>query len=264
MNRLTNFDEPFLHHEILSHEEQLELFRRWKHQGDQEAYHRLIQCHLRFAYKMADDFKNERFREDLRSEAVAALIFALERWDPSRGVLTTIATPVIRQRLTRFLIENSYVSRVPYLTFRSYMERNEEEQEPPFAAIFHARYISNRNQETNAEDFIYTEEEAGQNVIRREEWEAIQQRFQEVDEDFRMVFELIHGIHPQYDVKVSMEQLSRMLHSSKNELKTKVGLVMEYLKDPYRCVHCGKPFFRRNRRLRYCPSCRPSSGRRVR
>jgi len=244
--------------EIPPYSEQLKLFRLYKQSGDVAAYHKLIQANLRLAYKIADGFKNERFKEDLRSEAVIALAFAIERWDPERGVLTTIATPIIRQRLTRFLVENSYVSRIPYLTFKAYMEVGSEKD---FSAITNARYLSNREsaENENGEYAVYRCPSVEEELEVTEEISDLFSKLGGVEEGYCTLFELIYGLNWKYDGKISLEQLSRMLRISKSRIKTKVNLVIEHVRSPATCHRCGNRFFRKSRRSLYCSECRSSS-----
>ena len=253
-NRKSN-KEPGMPCEILPYKEQLSLFQKYKETGDTEAFHKLVESNMRLAYKIADGFNSERFREDLRSEAIAALIFAIERWDPSRGVLTTIATPIIRQRLTRFLVENSYAVRIPYLTFRASAL---QEDGKDFSPITGARYLSNREScENEQEGFVIDSHcSVEEEVEKVEEDISLRQKLDSVEAGYRILFELIHGIHEDFTVKASLQQLSKMLNVSKSKLKTRINLVVDYIKEPAKCCKCGKEFFRKNKRAIYCSDCR--------
>lgn len=242
-------------HDILSDEEQRELHRQYKEENNYAAFKKLVSCNLRLAYKIADDFNNERFREDLREEAVLALMFAIEKWNPARGKLTTIATPIIKQRLTRFLIENSHALKIPYLAFRAYQN---EETDKDYSPIINARYFSSRELERDKSDISVAEKMPSfdANLQEAELIESVKQKLEVVDTICREVFELHTGLHWHYDVKTSLEQLGRLLNLSKNKLKTKIARVLEYIKDPPSCKGCGKSFFRKNKKHVYCNNCR--------
>lgn len=241
----------FKESELIPYQQQLELFYAYKNNNDIEAYKKLMSCHLRLAYKIADSYDCEKLREDLRSEAVVALGFAIERWDPSRGVLTTIATPIIRQRLARFLIENSHAARIPYLVYRDFSKA--EEKPRNVQSIINARYLSNKN---DAEDgHLIVESQIVDDISNNEELDAIQQLLSSIHPGYKSLLELLYGIGTHYDDKVSMELLSRMLHISKNRLKTQVTRIKEYITETPRCKSCGRVFFKRNKRTIYCDKC---------
>jgi len=107
--------------DVLSKEELINLWKRWKEENDQEAYQKLIFSQLRLAFQIADKLK--RFypgecEEDVKSEATLAVISALKWWNPEKGCLSTITTIICQQRIWKFLLINKYVIQVPYYVLR--------------------------------------------------------------------------------------------------------------------------------------------------
>lgn len=247
-----NFDpEIYKISDPLSHSEQLELFYRYKNHGDQEAYKKLICSNIRLAYKIADSYGCEKLRDDLRSEAILALIFALEHWDPSRGLFTTIATPIINQRLRRYLVENMHVVKIPYLAFKDYIVKNRKKS--GIEGIINSRYLSNRDLTENGQ--LAIADKSGEDITEHFEINTIYGKLKNVDEEYRILFELVYNLSDYYDRKISLEQLSRSLRISRSKLKTRLKCVEEYLFNPRKCVKCQKEFFRTNKRSTICDSC---------
>lgn len=236
---------------LLSYQQQLDLFYAYKNNGDIEAFQRLLSCHIRLAYKVADSYNCLKLQDDLRSEALLALHFAIERWDPRRGALTTIATPIIRQRLTRFLIENSHVARVPYLAYRNCSKEGFKADH--VFPIINARYLSNRS--SSEDEHLILESRVVEELSDNELLDSIRNFMDSTDEEHKTLIELIYGIGDHYDDKMSLGLLSRMLRVSKSRLKTQINRVREYIANPHLCKLCGKAFLRKNRRKIYCDSC---------
>lgn len=90
----------------LSVEQQKNLGRRYKENGDLEAKNLLIKCNLRLVVSVALHYKS-RIKHlqilDVIQEGNLGLIRALETYDPEKGAFTTYAISWIRQRITRGL-----------------------------------------------------------------------------------------------------------------------------------------------------------------
>lgn len=109
--------------EILSLEEQIRLWKKYKEYHDRDALEKLIFCHLRFAYSVVDSLNNRQFREELKAEAYYAIIKAIEFWDPEKGRLTTIIMPMVRQAASKYLREVCKTIRVPVTAQNFYKEQ---------------------------------------------------------------------------------------------------------------------------------------------
>jgi RNA polymerase sigma-B factor len=78
---------------------------------DREA---LIHRHLRLAFHLAHRYSAGRDREDLEQVASLALIKAVDRYDPSRGVaFTSFAVPTIIGEIKRYFRDLGWTVRVP-------------------------------------------------------------------------------------------------------------------------------------------------------
>jgi DNA-directed RNA polymerase sigma subunit (sigma70/sigma32) len=101
--------------ERLSAEEELRLLARAR-AGDREAEARLVREHLAPAYRLVNRYRRGRRipKEDLEQEAALALVTALRRFDPGRGVrLVTYAMWWVRVRLQRTRYRWQYFSQEP-------------------------------------------------------------------------------------------------------------------------------------------------------
>ena len=100
----------------LSVEEQKELGKRYKENGDLKARDRLINCNLRLVVNIAHGYKKQikSFQVlDLIQEGNFGLIRAIETYDPDKGAFTTYAIPWIRQCIMRGLAEKEDEIRKP-------------------------------------------------------------------------------------------------------------------------------------------------------
>lgn len=107
------------------------LWKKWKTTGDQQAYQELVFSQLRLAFQIADSFRNFRYVKDLKSEAILAVLEAISFWDPKRGRLSTLTTLIVKQRLARFLQQNSHVIKVPYGVLKKIHDLEQEGEKLP-------------------------------------------------------------------------------------------------------------------------------------
>jgi RNA polymerase sigma-B factor len=80
-----------------------DLFRRWRFDGDRDAREELVQRHLLLAHKLARRYGGTREPlEDLFQVASLALVKAIDRFDPDRGLaFSSFAVPTILGELKR-------------------------------------------------------------------------------------------------------------------------------------------------------------------
>jgi RNA polymerase sigma-B factor len=99
-------------------------FVEYRRTRDRELRDRIVGAHLGLAYSIARRFEGRgEERDDLRQVALIALVQALERFDPSRGLaFATFAAPTITGTLKRHLRDRSWLVRPP----RSVSERSLE------------------------------------------------------------------------------------------------------------------------------------------
>jgi RNA polymerase sigma-32 factor len=93
---------------LLSAEEELELARRYRNEGDLEAAHRLVCANLRFVVKVALEYRNYGVRLlDLIQEGNIGLMQAVRKFDPERGLrLITYAVWWIRAYIQDFIMKS--------------------------------------------------------------------------------------------------------------------------------------------------------------
>ncbi|MHB8482407.1 MAG: RNA polymerase factor sigma-32 [Nitrospiria bacterium] len=93
---------------FLSREEEIDLARRYKEQGDMEAISRLILSNLRLVYYIAREYKQSAFPlMDLIQEGNIGLMVAIKKFDPYKGIrVGTYASWWIRAFILRYIINN--------------------------------------------------------------------------------------------------------------------------------------------------------------
>ncbi len=93
---------------LLSAEEEQELARRYRKEGDLDAAHRLVCANLRFVVKVANEYRSYGFRLlDLIQEGNIGLMQAVRKFDPERGLrLITYAVWWIRATIQDFIMKS--------------------------------------------------------------------------------------------------------------------------------------------------------------
>ncbi|MCA1908332.1 MAG: RNA polymerase factor sigma-32 [Magnetospirillum sp.] len=94
---------------LLSGEDEAELIRRWKHDGDEKARARLLTAHLRLVVKTAGQFKGYGLSSaDLVAEGNLGLVRALESFEPERGLrFSTYAQWWVRAAMFEYVLKFS-------------------------------------------------------------------------------------------------------------------------------------------------------------
>ena len=98
---------------LLSRDHELDLARRWRNDGDEQALHELIQSYMRLVISTASRFKNYGLPlSDLVQEGVVGLMQAAARFEPERDVrFSTYAAWWIRSAMQDFILRNWSVVR---------------------------------------------------------------------------------------------------------------------------------------------------------
>jgi len=116
-NSLTLYLQSISRYPLLTADQEKELGRRYKDEGDMEAREMLINSNLRLVVSVAKNFRNGNHNiplEDLIAEGNAGLMTAVEKFDYTRGFrFSTCAVPWIKQAITKSIIDNSRAIRVP-------------------------------------------------------------------------------------------------------------------------------------------------------
>lgn len=94
---------------LLTGEEEAELIRRWKQDGDEKARARLLTAHLRLVVKTAGQFKGYGLSSaDLVAEGNLGLVRALESFDPERNLrFSTYAQWWVRAAMFEYVLKFS-------------------------------------------------------------------------------------------------------------------------------------------------------------
>jgi RNA polymerase sigma-32 factor len=98
---------------LLTREHELDLARRWRNHGDQNALHELVQSYMRLVISTASRFKNYGLPvSDLVQEGVVGLMQAAARFEPERDVrFSTYAAWWIRSAMQDYILRNWSVVR---------------------------------------------------------------------------------------------------------------------------------------------------------
>lgn len=100
---------------LLNQEQELELGRRIKDEGDEDAREQLINSNLRLVVYIAKQYKNAYIGiEDLVAEGNLGLISAVDKYDYTYGYrFSTCATPWIKQAILKALTDKGRPVRLP-------------------------------------------------------------------------------------------------------------------------------------------------------
>ena len=100
---------------LLTHEATMELFRKYKEDGDKKARQKIIEHNLRLVVDIAKRYSNNGIEfSDLIQEGNIGLMTALEKFDYKRGFkFSTYATWWIRQAIARSVYDSGKTMRIP-------------------------------------------------------------------------------------------------------------------------------------------------------
>lgn len=100
-------------HALLEPEEEAELARRWREQGDRRAFDRLLLSHLKLVLAIAARYRGHRLsQEDLVQEGVLGLARAIAKFRPDGGArLSTYAGWWVRSAIQEAVYRNASVVR---------------------------------------------------------------------------------------------------------------------------------------------------------
>lgn len=101
--------------ELLKADEEVELARRYKHYGDQDAKDELVNRNLRLVVKIAKKYSNMNMQFlDLIQEGNIGIMKAVDKFDYEKGFkFSTYATWWIKQSITRSIADQARTIRIP-------------------------------------------------------------------------------------------------------------------------------------------------------
>lgn len=102
-------------HKLLEHQEVLELARRWRTLGDNEARKTIVSNNLRLSMKIATHYIGRGLDyDDLVQEGNIGIMMAVDRFDPEKGCrFSTYATWWIKQCMVRAIMNFKDTIRIP-------------------------------------------------------------------------------------------------------------------------------------------------------
>lgn len=109
------YNKDIARYEVMSPEEEIEYFRRYKEENDKEAFDILVLCNQGLCKKVAHKYLGRGLSKlDLIQEGNIGLMKAIEKFDPKKGFkLSTYSMWWIRQAIKRAIDENSTTIRIP-------------------------------------------------------------------------------------------------------------------------------------------------------
>ena len=115
MNTLRLYLQEMGNFPLLTADEEKDLARRYKNDGDMEARDWLINCNLKLVVSIAKKYHNSHLElMDLISYGNMGLMQAVDKFDPELGYrFTTCATPWIKQAITKAIIDSGKSIRIP-------------------------------------------------------------------------------------------------------------------------------------------------------
>lgn len=119
---LSHYFSEFPKHQILSKEEETELFLKY-HSGSEYAYEKLVICNLRLVYKNVLNFVsyNDSYFWDYFQEGVIGLLKAIEKFDLSKGFkFSTYSFSWINQKIRRAMQDYPFIVKIPNYCFEEW------------------------------------------------------------------------------------------------------------------------------------------------
>lgn len=115
MNTLRLYLQEMGNFPLLTADEEKDLARKYKNEGDLEARDWLINCNLKLVVSIAKKYHNSHLElMDLIAYGNMGLMQAVEKFDPELGYrFTTCATPWIKQAITKAIIDSGKSIRIP-------------------------------------------------------------------------------------------------------------------------------------------------------
>ena len=113
-NQLSHYMSLASKYPILTWDQEKDLARRWRNEGEAAAAERLVLCNLRAVVKIAGEFKNQHVNfEDLVQEGNVGLLEAVKRFEPERGHrLISYAVHWIRAQMQAYVVQHHSMVRI--------------------------------------------------------------------------------------------------------------------------------------------------------
>jgi len=196
----------------------MQLYKRYREHNDTDAFNELVSQYTRLAHCIADSFQCKYLQDDLRQEAIIALMESIQRWNPERGRLTTIALRIIKQRLGRFL--------------KRTMQGDNRENN---------RFIY--NDESKKHESRFGVDEVEDIVNKRFQIELAENLVKYLhDTDQKILYVYIYYS----DSRNVLSKVAECVGLSKPEVRYRIKKINAFLKTPTYCAYCNKPYLKEN------------------
>lgn len=111
-NTISNYIHSVLSVPDISREEEIELFKKFREEGDKEAAQKLVISNLKLVVNLAYKFRRFRDVTDLIQEGNLGLLTALQKFDVEKGVrFATYATWWVKAKIQEFIISQMSIVR---------------------------------------------------------------------------------------------------------------------------------------------------------
>ena len=111
-NTISNYIHSVLSVPDISREEEIELFKKFREDGDKEAAQKLVISNLKLVVNLAYKFRRFRDVTDLIQEGNLGLLTALQKFDVEKGVrFATYATWWVKAKIQEFIISQMSIVR---------------------------------------------------------------------------------------------------------------------------------------------------------
>lgn len=111
-NTISNYIHSVLSVPDISREEEIELFKKFRDDGDKEAAQKLVISNLKLVVNLAYKFRRFRDVTDLIQEGNLGLLTALQKFDVEKGVrFATYATWWVKAKIQEFIISQMSIVR---------------------------------------------------------------------------------------------------------------------------------------------------------
>ena len=234
---------------VLTREEEYDLFRRYREEGDLEARDEIVRCNLNLVISRVREYKRDGVEfDDMVSEGNLGLLRAIEKFDYTKGYkFSTYAIWWINQNISRYIKNNSRTIRVPvhaqeklgkilrcqadfideYGMEPTYEELGErlgmkaKEVEFYLTASERTSSLQEKIGDDDAEmmDFIASDEHTPQEVLEEEERDFLLHKAMEtcLTEREKFIIERRFGIN--CDRKYTLDEVGNMVHVTRERVR---------------------------------------------
>ncbi|MBI66123.1 MAG: RNA polymerase sigma factor RpoH [Alphaproteobacteria bacterium MarineAlpha5_Bin12] len=239
---------------LLSYQEEIDLFNKYRSYNDKKSYERIFFSHIRLVNKFAKLFakSNPELFYELQSEGFKGLAIAIKKFDISKSRLCTYASYWILHSIDTFFVQNNFGNihlgksftekKVFYLLKKSFIEPDKIKEEDlikiakenklSVAKIKDIVALISYNH-LNAEDVSVIDDRPNQldNIITKESFninlKIFKKRVSELNKRDKRIFEKKHFLNKTYkeiakEEGISFQRVSQIDNRSIDNLKSQL------------------------------------------